>query len=58
MTKDSAEKQQNTVGRHPITQADGKKRAEQRRIEDALEDDEVREALVLQRTRGKNQATT
>jgi hypothetical protein len=42
MTKDSEAKQPNADAMHLVTQ---KQRAEQRRFDEALEDDEVREAL-------------
>jgi isopentenyldiphosphate isomerase len=48
MGDDSAGKQANSVDSHPVTPKSQEQVAERRRrIEDALEDDEVREALSL-----------
>ena len=46
MTKDSAKKQPNAIGSHPVLPENEKQEAARRRLEDALEDDEVYEALT------------
>jgi hypothetical protein len=58
MSKDMTDKQQNAVAVQPMTKnipwANSNQTAEVRRVQDALEDDEVREALTLLHARGKN----
>ena len=49
MTKDSAKKQPNAIGSHPVLPENEKQEAARRRLEDALEDDEVYETLTLLR---------
>lgn len=46
MTKNSAERQPNAIGSHPVSPENERQTAERRRFEDALEDDEVYEALT------------
>ena len=46
MTKDSAKRQPNAIGPHPVSPKNEKQAAERCRLEDALEDDEVHEALT------------
>jgi hypothetical protein len=46
MTKNSAERQTNAIGAHPVSPENERQTAERRRFEDALEDDEVYEALM------------
>jgi hypothetical protein len=58
MSKDVTDKQQNAVGLQPktndIPRTNRNQTAEERRFQDVLEDDEVREALKLLHARGKN----
>lgn len=55
MSDNSARKQANGVDSHPVTPENQKQAAERRRrwFEDALEDDEVYEALALLRAQKK-----
>jgi hypothetical protein len=46
MTKDSADKQSNAICSLPVSPENEKDAAERRRLQDALEDDEVYEALM------------
>ncbi len=46
MTKNSAARQANGSGAHPVSPENEMRAAERRRFEDALEDDEVYEALM------------
>ena len=46
MTKESAERQPKAIGSHPASAENERQTAERRRFEDALEDDEVYEALA------------
>ncbi len=46
VTKNSAERQPNAIGSHPVSPENERQTAERRWFEDALEDDEVREALT------------
>jgi hypothetical protein len=46
MTKGSVDRQPNAIGSHPVSPENEKHAAERRWLEDALEDDEVCEALV------------
>jgi hypothetical protein len=46
MTKDSAQSQPNAIGSHPAAPENEKQAADRRWLEDALEDDEVYEALM------------
>jgi len=49
------DKQQNAVAVQPMTPRTKRNQtAEERRVQDALEDDEVQEALKLLHARGKN----
>lgn len=49
------DKQQNAAAlQRPILRTKSNQKAEERRVQDALEDDEVREALKLLHARGKN----
>lgn len=55
MGKDMTDKQQNAAAlQRPILRTKSNQKAEERRVQDALEDDEVREALKLLHARGKN----
>lgn len=55
MSKDMTDKQQNAAAlQRPILRTKSNQKAEERRVQDALEDDEVREALKLLHARGKN----
>jgi hypothetical protein len=58
MSKDMTDKQQNAVAVQRMTKnipwANSNQTAEVRRVQGALEDDEVREALKLLHARGKN----
>jgi hypothetical protein len=59
MSKEMTDKQQNAVALQPTTKGiprtNSNQTAEERRVQDALEDDKVREALKLLHARGKNQ---
>ena len=46
MTKGSVDRQPNAIGSHPVSPENEKQAAERRWLEDALEDDEVYEALA------------
>lgn len=46
MTKELAKRQPNAIGSHPVSPENEKQAAERRRLKDALEDDEVYEALA------------
>jgi hypothetical protein len=46
MTKGSEDRQPNAIGSHLVSPENEKQAAERRRLEDALEDDDVYEALV------------
>jgi hypothetical protein len=46
MTKNSAERQPYAIESHPVTPENERQAGERRRFEDALEDDEVYEALM------------
>jgi hypothetical protein len=46
MTKGSVDRQPNAIGSHPVSPENQKQAAERRWLEDALEDDEVYQALV------------
>jgi hypothetical protein len=46
MIKNSAERQPNAIGSHPVSSEIERQTAERRRFEDALEDDELYEALM------------
>jgi hypothetical protein len=46
MTNELAKRQPNAIGSHPVSLENEKQAAERRRIKDALEDDEVYEALA------------
>ena len=46
MTKEVAKRQPDAIGSHPVSPENGKQAAERRRLKDALEDDEVYEALA------------
>jgi hypothetical protein len=57
MSKDMSDKQQNAVALQRLRTSSGpnsNQTAEERRVQDALEDDEVREALKLLHVRRKN----
>jgi hypothetical protein len=57
MSKDMTDKQQNAVALQRLVTSPGpnsNQTAEERRVQDALEDDEIREALELLHARGKN----
>jgi hypothetical protein len=53
MSEDMVKKQQNVASSKDILRT-RKQTAEERCVQDALEDDEVREALKVLRARGKN----
>ena len=58
MSKDMTDRQQNAVALQPTTNDTARRTsnqtAEERRVQDALEDDEAREALKLLHARGRN----
>ncbi|MEO6783223.1 MAG: hypothetical protein ABI196_20425 [Bradyrhizobium sp.] len=57
MSKDMTDKQQNAIAPQRLmtsSRPNSNQIAEERRVQDALEDDEVREALKLLHARGKN----
>lgn len=58
MTKDSETKPQDLARPHPAASMDEKQAAERRRLEDALEDDEVLETLKSLRAPRERKATT